>query len=391
MRPLIAARVGETLSPQDAMRLAIQEGQKGAGYVSPNPLVGCVIVDREHKLLASGYHARLGGDHAEVDVLKKLSDQSLAAGAHVYVTLEPCAHHGRTPPCARTLAPLRLASVTYAVEDPNPLVSGRGAAILREAGVETHLLSKREDISLTDRNELTQDAEELAEIFLHNQRQGEPFVAVKIATSLDGQMALANGESQWITSEASRQHAHTVRARYDAVLIGAGTFLADHPSLNIRHPDFSNVTNRAVVLDPGGRALKQASEANLFKVRPHGNVFFVTSTDVTPDSSFKGVHLKCDLSAEHQFNPATLLALLKKNEIHSIMIEGGAATIGAWINAGKVCRLHMYMAPLLIGAQNGLAWSRGFGVAKLSVAKKLRNVRREEIGDDLYCTGILSK
>ncbi|MES2962809.1 MAG: bifunctional diaminohydroxyphosphoribosylaminopyrimidine deaminase/5-amino-6-(5-phosphoribosylamino)uracil reductase RibD [Bdellovibrionota bacterium] len=145
--------VGQLLTPSQAMRLAIRQGTKGVGYVSPNPLVGCTIVDREHRLLAVGHHAMVGGDHAEVAALKKLKSPEDLGGCHVYVSLEPCAHQGRTPSCAMTLALLKPASITYAVEDPNPLVAGRGAAILREAGIRVDLLANRTDIA--DRAALT--------------------------------------------------------------------------------------------------------------------------------------------------------------------------------------------------------------------------------------------
>lgn len=384
----IEGRIGQKITPAEAMRLAVEAGALGVGEVSPNPLVGCTIVDDEHRLLAVGFHARIGGDHAEVNALKKLNDPKQLAGAHVYVTLEPCAHQGRTPSCARTLAPLKPASVTYAVEDPNPLVSGKGAQILREAGVEVHALSERADIPENERDELIREAEELAEIFLHNQRAREPFIAVKIASSLDGQMALANGESKWITGDKARLHSHTIRARYDAVLVGTGTFLTDNPSLNVRHPDFTGLRpNKAVVLDPRGRAFGAMTGSNLFKARPKENVLVVTAPEVEAPTEFSGTHITCPLKAEREFDLPALFAGLKEHDVHSVMIEGGAATIGAFLRAGKVQRVHAYVAPILIGAGNGMAWTGYFAIPKLACAVRLRNVRHEQIGEDLYVTG----
>ena len=388
VKSALEGRIGQKITPAEAMRLAIQAGAYGTGQVSPNPLVGCTIVDSEHRLLAVGFHARVGGDHAEIHALKQLPDPSHLTGAHVYVTLEPCAHQGRTPSCARTLAPLKPAAVTYAVKDPNPLVSGKGAAILREAGVETLALSEREDIPVEEREKLIVEAEELAEIFLHNQRAREPFVAIKIASSLDGQMALANGESQWITGESARLHSHAIRARYDAVLIGAGTFIADNPSLNVRHPEFNGLrANKAIVLDPRGRFIGAMADANLFKVRPKENVFVVTSPEVKTPKEFAGTHLVCPLIADHEFDLPDLLKALRAHDVHSVMIEGGAATIGAFLKAGKVQRLHAYVAPILIGARNGMAWTRHFEIPELARAVRLHHVRHEKVGEDLYWTG----
>lgn len=385
-------RIGQKITPAEAMRLALQAGANGFGQVSPNPLVGCTIVDGDHRLLATGFHARIGEDHAEINALKKLSDPKQISGAHVYVTLEPCAHQGRTPSCARTLAPLKPASVTYAVEDPNPLVSGKGAEILREAGIEVHSLAERVDIPVEERECLIVEAEELAEIFLHNQRAREPFIAVKIASSLDGQMALANGESKWITGEQARLHSHSIRARYDAVLIGAGTFLADNPSLNVRHPELTGLrANKAIVLDPRGRLIGSMSESNLFKARPKENVFVVTAPEVSIPKAFVGTHLTCSLKAEHEFDLPSLFSALRSHDVHSVMIEGGAATIGTFLKAGKVQRLHAYVAPLLIGAGNGMAWTRNFEIPELARAVRLTQVRHEKIGDDLYWTGLIKQ
>lgn len=382
-----APSVGQRLTPSEAMRLAIREGAKGVGYVSPNPLVGCTIVDRDHNFLAVGHHARLGGDHAEAAALKKLASPESLAGCHVYVTLEPCAHQGRTPSCAKTLAPLRPASVTYAVEDPNPLVAGKGAAILREAGVKTEPLSSRADIA--DREELIGDAEELAEIFLHVHRTKTPFVALKVATSLDGQMAMSSGESKWITGEKAREHVQLVRARYDAVAVGHSTFVSDDPSLNVRHPDFQGHVNKAVIFDFSGLTLDKIAKSKIVSVRPPENVIVVTGEDVAKTSS--GVrHVKVPLDVDGNFDMKQLLDGLSAEGLNSILVEGGSYTYGSFIRSNAVQRLHAYVAPVLIGGRHGIPWGRHFGGSKLSDKVTLKNVRREVFGDDQYWTARLS-
>jgi diaminohydroxyphosphoribosylaminopyrimidine deaminase/5-amino-6-(5-phosphoribosylamino)uracil reductase len=373
------------LSSAKAMAIAIHEGRKGAGFVSPNPLVGCVILDSNRNLLSTGYHHKLGHDHAEIDAIKKLKPEQIA-GSHIYVTLEPCAHEGRTGSCAKALAPLKPASVTYAVEDPNPLVAGQGARILRDAGVDVALLVNRKDLSQEEAREITAQAEDLAEIFLHNMRAKEPFIAMKVASSLDGKMAYASGESKWITGEAAREHVHVLRARYDAIAIGRATFVADDPSLNVRHASYPGFSNRVILFDPEGLTLKDIVKSNLLKVRSPQNVFVVTDAKLALDNP-AGVHvLKVPMSSPEDFMMDELLQLLKENGISSVMLEGGAQTYGAFFNAGKVRRLHVYIAPMLLGSRSGLSWSHAFGGQSMKDRIDLKRVERLTFGADEYWT-----
>jgi diaminohydroxyphosphoribosylaminopyrimidine deaminase / 5-amino-6-(5-phosphoribosylamino)uracil reductase len=378
--------IGQRISPAEAMRLAIAEAGKGAGYVSPNPLVGCTIVDREHRLLAVGYHRRVGHDHAEVDALKQVADSESLKGAHVYVTLEPCAHQGRTPSCARTLSPLELGSVTYAVEDPNPLVAGKGARILSEAGVEAKPLAAREDFPIHERQELIESAEEVAEIFLHNFRHQEIFVAAKIASTLDGKIALASGESKWITGEKAREHVHEIRAGYDAVLIGRNTFVADDPSLNVRHPRFVGVCNKAIVLDPKGRTLESIGRSNLLKVRSPESVIVVMAEGEQAENPAGVRVLRVAVREDGTFLTADLLGVLKGEGLTSVLLEGGSGVYGSFFSAGKVRRLYNYIAPSLMGGKYGVAWSAGFGSGTMAEKIRLQRSQRLVLGEDLFWT-----
>lgn len=380
-------QIGDILTPVQAMRLAIQEGSRGTGFVSPNPLVGCTILDREHRFLAVGFHRRVGFDHAEIDALKQVPDESALEGAHVFVTLEPCAHQGRTPSCARTLAPRKLGSLTYAVEDPNPLVAGQGARILREAGVKTWLLGDRLDIPEAEREALKEEAEDLAEIFLHNMRAKEPFIAVKVATSLDGKMALTSGESKWITGEAAREHVHFLRAHYDAVSVGRNTFVADDPSLNVRHGDFPGFTNKAIVFDPKGKTLSAMASSNLIKVRDPKTVFVVLEEGVRVENPAGVSLLPVPLNETGAFAMGELLQALKASGIYSVMIEGGAHTFSSFFVSEKVQRLHLFQAPSLLGGRHGVSWSAHFGVDQMAHRIRIQRSERREFGEDLYWTG----
>lgn len=380
-------KLGQLMSPTQAMRLAIQEGARGAGFVSPNPLVGCVILDREHRFLASGYHHKVGHDHAEIDAIKQVTDPAKLKGAHFFVTLEPCAHQGRTPSCARTIAPLKIGSLTYAVEDPNPLVAGQGAAILRETGVQATLFSERSDVSAIEAKELAEAAEDLAEVFLHNMRTNEPFVAVKVASTLDGKLALASGESKWITNEKSREHVQLLRAAYDAVAIGRNTFVTDNPSLNVRHERYPGYENHVVLFDPKGHTLSALGQSKLLQVRQPEKILVVVDEALEFENRH-GVRLvPVPLDGSQFFEITALLAALKNQGLTSLMIEGGAQTIGAFFSARKVRRLHLYQAPLLIGGKHGISWSSCFGVQKMAEGLRLERATHLDFAGDHYVTG----
>jgi diaminohydroxyphosphoribosylaminopyrimidine deaminase/5-amino-6-(5-phosphoribosylamino)uracil reductase len=378
----------QVISPAHAMQLAINEALKGTGRVSPNPLVGCTIVDRNHRLLALGAHLKVGSDHAEINALKQINDKTLLEGAHLYVTLEPCAHQGRTPSCAQTLAQYKLGSVTYAVEDPNPLVSGQGGAILQAAGVKVQRLNR------TESPELINSAERLAEIFLHNMRAKEPFVAIKVASTLDGRMAMTSGESKWITGERARNHGHYLRAQYDAVAIGRNTFVSDDPSLNVRDARFADLENKVVLFDPKGKTLDALASSNLLKVRRPEYVFVVVEKNQQTieliANAPSGVRiLPFEIDASGLFSMTKVLEGLRAEGIHSLMIEGGAHLFGAFFSTRKAQRLHLFQAPSLIGSRHSIAWSAAFGVQEMVDKIHIEEIEREIMGDDLYLTGRL--
>lgn len=361
------------MTPEAAMRMAIEEGRRGAGFVSPNPMVGCVILDRAGEFLASGFHARVGEGHAEANALASITDPSRLDGAHVLVTLEPCAHEGRTPSCAKALAKLPIAKVTYGLEDPNPRVSGQGAAILRAAGKEVEIFSG-----------LQPELEELAEIFLRNMRHRRPFVALKVAASLDGKIALRDGTSQWITGETSRARVQTLRGEYDAVLTGVGTFLRDNPRLNSRDARFAGKAPRAILLDPDGKSYATLGSSNLLSVRSTDDLIVVTGQGTAAPPV--GRHLPV-LDFDRDFDLTSLLDELFKLEIASILVEGGPRTASAFLRRGLVDRLYLFLAPKILG--DGMSWSSEYQIQHLDASPRLRNFRVENLGGDILITGLL--
>jgi diaminohydroxyphosphoribosylaminopyrimidine deaminase/5-amino-6-(5-phosphoribosylamino)uracil reductase len=358
------------------MKRAIEEGEKGFGFVTPNPRVGCVVLNQKHELISVGYHQKFGGPHAEVEALKYIPEQDLE-GAHVIVTLEPCAHQGKTPPCAQMLARLPIASVTYGLKDPFPAVSGKGIQILKDAGKEVIHLENYQEA-----------CEELAEIFLWNTTRKRAFVALKIASSLDGQIALQSGESQWITGEESRLHSHYLRGGYDAILVGRNTISIDDPKLNIRHPHFEGKQNKIVVLDPEGRLLKNISQYKISEVHKSEDILFVVREDIKVESKDHKI-IPVPALPSGSLNLDDLTRKLYEEKIYSLFVEGGAQTYSEFVSQKAFQRLYLFQAPVIIGSKNGRSWSEGFSVLKLKEKLHLKNLKSHRVGEDLFLTGRL--
>lgn len=355
----------------EAMKLAIEEGKKGAGFVSPNPMVGCVILDKHGELVAKGYHARIGEGHAEINALEAVKDQRALDGAQVYVTLEPCAHQGRTGSCAMKLASLPITSVTYGLVDPNPLVSGKGEKILKDAG--------KKVVRFT---ELQEELEELAEIFLVNMRAKRPFVAMKVASSLDGKIALRDGSSQWITGEGARSQVHYLRGCYDAVLSGVGTFLRDSPRLNSRHPQFESKPQKVLILDPEGKSYSHLKNSELAKVRKPEEITIITAPGVNPPPIGKQIKVS---DRDRDFDLHELMTILQGEGIHSLLVEAGPITASSFLKARLVDRLFLFVAPKLLG--DGLSWTSAFRLETLDRAVRIENMKVETFDEDLLLSG----
>ncbi|PPV08528.1 riboflavin biosynthesis protein RibD [Xanthomonas bromi] len=344
------------------MAQALRLAERGAYTTRPNPMVGCVIV-RDGVCVGEGFHRQAGGPHAEVFALRAAGE--LAHGATAYVTLEPCAHYGRTPPCALALIEAGVRRVVAAMADPFPQVNGGGFALLHEAGIE--VLS----------SVMEAQARELNQGFLSRVERDRPWVRVKLGASLDGRTALASGESKWITGAVARADVQRWRARAGAILTGAGTVLADDPSMTVRLGDDTPfVPPLRVVLDARLRTLecKNIRQGDAPTLYLHGSAVSVPSLQ---NAEFIGMPLH-----EGRFDLGSVLAQLAERGINEVHAEAGATLSGALLQAGLVDELLVYLAPVVLGdtARPLLA---GLRIEKMAqrYELKLRDVR--QLGQDL--------
>jgi len=368
--------LGAILSPTQAMQLAVAQAIKGVGRVSPNPHVGCVVTDKNHKLISMGHHHAYGKQHAEVNAVQNLK-VSLLKGAHVYVTLEPCAHQGKTPSCAKMLAQLPIKSVIYGAIDPFKKVQGQGIKILNDAGISTVLLNSTKDL-----------CQDLLENFAYNQKHKLPFVSLKMATGLDGKMCLSNGESKWITNKASRALAHWFRAYYDATAVGSGTLMADNPKLNIRLKSFKTISNKIVIFDAGGGSLKSIKKKNIFKIGDVKDIYFVTGVKPKDKTNTGVTIIKCDLMSDGQVNLKQALKALYGHGIYSLMVEGGPSLISSFLEQKQGQRLLNFGAYKVMG--QGPSFADGLQQDSMGLVLGLKDTYSRDLSGDKFATGTLS-
>lgn len=366
-----------------AMARALGLAERGLETTHPNPRVGCVIAQGE-EIVGEGWHERAGEPHAEINALGSAGPR--AAGATAYVTLEPCSHHGRTPPCVDALIAARLARVIFALEDPNPRVSGRGAAALRRAAV------------IVESGLMAAEAAELNPGFLQRMRTGRPWVRVKLAMSLDGRTALANGASQWITGPAAREDVQHWRARSSAILTGIGTVLADDPQLDVRLPDPASGRPRLqplrVVLDaqlqtPPGAKMLTTGGSVLIMTTANQNENEVEwgarrSQLVARDVAIEQVPVSQPggLPGTTRLSLPDVLDRLGQREINELWVEAGARLAGALLDESLADELVLYMAPKLLGS-NARPLADIADVRQLKDARRLAIVETRQIGEDL--------
>lgn len=359
-----------TLNDEIYMREALRIAKNAEGRTSPNPMVGAVIV-RDGRIIAEGWHRQSGTPHAEVHALNMA--RKLAVGATMYVTLEPCSHFGRTPPCADRIIEAEIARVVVAVTDPNPMVAGRGIDILRAAGVTV-------DVGI-----LSDEARKLNEVFFKWVTKKIPFVTAKFACSLDGKIATVSGESQWISCEESRRFTHKLRDVNDAIMVGIGTVLADNPSLTTRLESGGRNPVR-VIVDSNART---PLDSNVVRDGLAKTIIAVTS-----HAPIKKVTALTELGAEiidtgdsEQVDLNILMRELADREITSVLVEGGGALNFSMLRAGLVDKVMAFIAPKIIGGRTALTAVEGNGFAKLSDAVKLRDITTEIIGADILISG----
>ncbi|WP_123729664.1 bifunctional diaminohydroxyphosphoribosylaminopyrimidine deaminase/5-amino-6-(5-phosphoribosylamino)uracil reductase RibD [Stenotrophomonas rhizophila] len=343
------------------MAHALRLAERAAYTARPNPMVGCVIA-RDEVVVGEGWHQRTGGAHAEVFALRQAGEQ--ARGATAYVTLEPCAHHGRTPPCALALIDAGVSRVVAAMRDPFPKVDGGGFVLLRDAGIEV-----AEGL-------MAAQARELNHGFLSRIERGRPWLRVKLAASLDGRTAMADGSSKWITGAAAREDVQHWRARAGAILTGAATVLADDPMLTVRLGETDVLPPLRVVLDARLRSLECA------RVREGGApTLYVHDAAVSPpdaaDAEFASVS-----SHDGRLDLGAVLALLAERGINEVHTEAGATLAGALLAGGWVDELLLYQAPTLLG-EHGLPLLSGLGIHAMDQQRRMRVVDRRQVGEDL--------
>lgn len=369
------------MTPDDDLRLmarAIRLARHGLYTTDPNPRVGCVLV-RDGRIVGEGFHRRAGEPHAERNAIDAAGE--LARGATAYVTLEPCCHHGRTPPCTDALLEAGVARVVVGMEDPNPLVRGRGLSRMAAAGVEVRT------------GVLEQTARALNPGFEKRMRGGLPYVRCKLAASLDGRTAMASGESKWITSDDARRDVHRLRARSSAVVTGIGTVLADNPSMNVRlgRDEFPALWPE----EPPRQPLRVVVDSRLRMPLDAGMLSLPGATLIaTCENSPRAIARANSAGAEVQVFPAdeqgrvdlhVLLCYLAEREINEVLIEAGPTLAGAAMQAGLVDELLIYQAPHLMGdAARGLFRLPGIEAMAQRIALRIADVRR--VGPDLRIT-----
>jgi diaminohydroxyphosphoribosylaminopyrimidine deaminase/5-amino-6-(5-phosphoribosylamino)uracil reductase len=337
------------------MAAALSLAARNLGQTWPNPAVGCVIVDAAGHVVGRGWTQRGGRPHAETEALKMAGER--ARGGTTYVTLEPCSHHGKTPPCAEALVTAGIKRCVAAIEDPDPRVSGRGLAQLREAGI------------VVEAGALADQARNLNAGFLMRVTKGRPFVALKLATSLDGRIATRTGESRWITGEEARAFGHRLRATHDAIAVGSGTVLSDDPELTCRIPGLEPRSPVRLVFDRRGRI---PATAKIMSQNP--------PTWVIGERPVKNAAQSIEIKKNTA--PADVLVKLGEAGLTRILVEGGAVLATALLKAGLVDRLYWFRAPIVIGG-DGLPGIAPMELDRLAHGVGLRCTSRRALGNDV--------
>ncbi len=355
------------------MREALRLAAFGRGRTSPNPMVGAVLV-RDGRVVGAGWHRKAGTEHAEIHALRMAGE--LARGATIYVTLEPCSHTGRTGPCAKALIEAGVRRVVAAMEDPNPLVGGRGFQMLRAAGIEVEC------------GLMEQEARRLNEAFVTWMTKKRPFVTLKMAMTLDGKTATANGESKWITGKEARLRGHALRDENDAILVGIGTVLADAPLLTTRLPDGNGHNPVRVILDSHAR-----TPVDTPMLHDGVTPVLIATTEVAPYDKVEqlraagaevlrvGIGPDVDLSL--------LLQMLGEKKICSLLVEGGSTVHFSFLKANLADKIYTFIAPMIVGGKDAMPAVGGDGFSRLIDAARLTDITTEMIGDDVCICGYM--
>lgn len=359
---------------REYMSIALQMAKGTLGQTSPNPVVGAVVV-KEGAIVGMGAHLKAGEAHAEIHALRMAGEQ--AKGATIYVTLEPCSHHGRTPPCVEAILASGISRVVVATLDPNPLVAGRGVNRLREAGV---------DVSV---GLMETEAKKLNEIFFHYVTTGRPFVTVKTASTLDGKIATETGHSRWITESKARQQVHLLRHQYDAILVGVNTVIADNPALTARMADGAEAGKQPtrIILDSRlrtpltSRVVTDGQADTWICTTKHASAekraaFTAQGVEVIVLDADEG------RAANHPLDIDRLLDSLGERGVTSLLVEGGAAINGAFLQSKAIQKIISFISFKLVGGASAPTSFGGNGIAAMDAAVRLSNVEVEQIDEN---------
>lgn len=352
---------------------ALQLAKKACGKTSPNPMVGAVIV-KKGKIIGEGYHKQAGKAHAEIEAIKKAGQN--ARGAEMFVNLEPCCHHGKTPPCVEAIISAGLKKVYVGMTDPNKLVNRKGIGILRKQGVKVEV------------GILKEKCERLNESFAKFIRTKQPFVIMKSGISLDGKTATSSGESQWITCGKSRKLVHEMRGEVDAILVGSGTVLNDDPRLTVRLNNRKLRNPARIILD---RRSRIKIGAKVFENADTDNVIYVTSPKLSREKEKQlrdmGVDILLLQSNDKKFELKTLLKELGRRDIVSVLLEGGSSLNASALKENVIDKAILFVAPIIIGGGKAPSFIGGQGIRELKDATRLKKVEAKKVGDDFMIEG----
>ncbi|MGQ9617694.1 MAG: bifunctional diaminohydroxyphosphoribosylaminopyrimidine deaminase/5-amino-6-(5-phosphoribosylamino)uracil reductase RibD [Candidatus Aminicenantia bacterium] len=351
------------------MKVALNLAEKGKGLTSPNPVVGAVVL-KDRKIVGKGYHKKAGEPHAEVIALEEAREN--AVGATLYVNLEPCIHWGRTPPCAERIKIAKIKKVVVGTIDPNPIVNTKGIEYLRSNGIETEV------------GVLEREAKELNLPFFKSITKKLPFVALKMAMTLDGKVATWKGDSKWISNEESRKYVHLLRSEFDAIVVGAGTIIIDNPLLTIRYGKEKEILR--VILDP---SLRVPENSSIFNTLDKGKIIIFTGKIKEEKFSRikkKGIEI-IPIEGEGEFSLRWVLHRLNEMGVNSVLCEGGHTLSTSLIKEHLVDRVFIFISPNLTGGKNAPTFFEGEGFSLISDSLKLKNVKQFFIGEDTVIIG----
>ncbi len=353
------------------MRKALELAKRGEGYTSPNPMVGAVIV-KNGEIISSGYHKYFGGPHAEINALKDAGRQ--AEGATIYVNLEPCSHYGKTPPCSLALIKAGIKKAVIAMEDPNPLVAGRGIKQLKKAGIEIKS------------GVLEKEARDLNEVFIKYISSDYPFIYLKMAQTLDGFLASKNGDSKWISNKKARLYTHKLRHKVDAILVGINTLINDNPRLTTRLTDGTGKDSLRIVLDT---KLKIPLHARIINQQSSADTLIVTAKDINKEKKERLINkqgveiLSLDLEENNEIPLKVLLKILHERNISSILVEGGGKINYSFLNNNLIDKLYAFIAPKILGGRDGISVFNGIGPESIKKAINLQEVEYKILDDNI--------